>query len=152
MDGNRRPYNVDDDDEDGDDSSVVSSNLSNPVLHSSSTNTDNRYDPNGNGDIGEHEQMLIYSAVETERVNRWRIIVIVSILVAGAAVSSISYITLSAGQTRDAFESVSYSMQASLSTVPQLLSREAVPFQFGYPSILSILSLCAYSDTFTSPV
>ena len=110
----RHVYDVDDseyddsDDDDDDDESSVSSDISNPVMDSSSESSKVNKGGNTTEEIGEHEQMKQYSAVETARVNRWRILVIISILVAGAAVSTITFLTLSNGQTSDAFDAVCY--------------------------------------------
>ena len=101
------PFNVDDSDIE----SSASSNLSYPV--SANIHTDSHSDENNNNDIhesrdvGELEQMKLFAAVETARVNRWKLFVILSILVVGGAVSTCTFITLSNEQSADAFDAVS---------------------------------------------
>jgi hypothetical protein len=103
----RGPFNVDDSDIE----SSVSSNLSYPA--STNSHTGSRSDENNNNDIksdgnvGELEQMKLFAAVETARVNRWKLFVIITILVVGGAVSTFTFITLSNQQSTDAFNAVS---------------------------------------------
>jgi hypothetical protein len=106
-DSNRRPYSVDesdDDDDDDEEQSSVSSNVSYGELERSSDGSEKL--TFGAGENGKDE-IKIASAVETARVDRWRFLVIGSIFVAGAAVSCLTYLTLSAGQTNDAYNAVS---------------------------------------------
>ena len=104
------PFNVDDSDIE----SSASSNLSYPV--SANIHTDSHSDENNNNDIhesrdvGELEQMKLFAAVETARVNRWKLFVILSILVVGGAVSTCTFITLSNEQSADAFNAVSFTI------------------------------------------
>lgn len=97
----RGPFNVDDSDVE----SSVSSNLSAPDVHSQSDESHND-DSKVEGNVGELEQMKLFAAVETARVNRWKLFVIITILVVGGAVSTFTYITLSTEQSNDAFSAV----------------------------------------------
>jgi hypothetical protein len=97
----RGPFNVDDSDVE----SSVSSNLSAPDVHSQSDeshNDESKVDAN----VGELEQMKLFAAVETARVNRWKLFVIITILVVGGAVSTFTFITLSTEQANDAISAV----------------------------------------------
>ena len=97
----RGPFNVDDSDVE----SSVSSNLSAPDAHSHSDESNNE-ESKVDGNVGELEQMKLFAAVETARVNRWKLFVIITILVVGGAVSTFTFITLSTEQSNDAFSSV----------------------------------------------
>jgi hypothetical protein len=102
----RGPFNVDDSDLE----SSVSSHLSNPVSthsHTGSHSDENHCsDVNDDGNVGELEQVKLFAAVETARVNRWKFFVIITILVVGGAVSTFTFITLSNEQSADAFNAV----------------------------------------------
>lgn len=116
-DSNRRPFSVDesdDDDDDDEEQSSVSSNVSYPEIDRSSDGSEKM--TFGAGENGK-DDIKIASAVETARVDRWRFLVIGSIFVAGAAVSCLTYLTLNAGQTNDAYNAVSH-MCAYYSTIP----------------------------------
>jgi hypothetical protein len=78
-----------------------SANLS--KTQSASQDTDRK-----SNEMTEFEQMKLYAATETARVNRWRLLVIISILVTGAAVSCLTYLTLSNAQTSNANDAVRY--------------------------------------------
>jgi hypothetical protein len=54
------------------------------------------------------DEMKKYAAMENRLVNRWRRIVIISILVAGAIVGSITYVTLNDSQNDDSTNAVRY--------------------------------------------
>ena len=102
------PFNVDDSDIE----SSVSSNLSYPGSANSHTGShsdenNNNNEDNIDGNVGELEQMKLFAAVETARVNRWKLFVIITILVVGGAVSTFTFITLSNEQSTDAFSAVS---------------------------------------------
>lgn len=58
----------------------------------------------------EYDEMKKYAAVENKMVNRWRWIVIATILVTGAVVASITYITLNGAQESDSEEAVCSTM------------------------------------------
>jgi hypothetical protein len=100
------PFNVDDSDLE----SSVSSNMSHPISthsHTGSHSDENIHSSSKNdGDVGELEQMKMFAAVETARVNRWKLFVIITILVVGAAVSTFTFITLRNEQSADAFNAV----------------------------------------------
>jgi hypothetical protein len=105
-DNNRGPFSVDesdDDDDDDEEQSSVSSNVSYPEMDRSSDGSEKM--TFGAGENAK-DDIKIASAVETARVDRWRFLVIGSIFVAGAAVSCITYLTLNAGQTNDAYNAV----------------------------------------------
>ena len=95
------PFNVDESDIE----SSVSSNLSVHEVHSQSDESNND-ESNADGNVGELEQMKLFAAVETARVNRWKLFVIITILVVGGAVSTFTFITLSTEQSNDAFNAV----------------------------------------------
>lgn len=65
-------------------------------------------DPPSNNDIveNEYDEMKKYAAAENKMVNRWRWIVIASILITGAVVASITYITLNGAQESDSDDAV----------------------------------------------
>jgi hypothetical protein len=117
---NRRPYNVDSDNDSSQmDDSSVTSHGDLPGIDSSSTNSHTGRDNSDNvnnsssidmkdGTTGELEQMKLFAAVETARVNRWKFVVIVTILIVGAAVSTLTYRTLLEEQSSDAYNAVSY--------------------------------------------
>ena len=109
VDSNRRFFCVDESEEDDDEEqSSVSSNVSYPGMEPSSDDSDKMSIGAGESNrMGAQDEMKLYSAVESARVDRWRFLVIGSILVAGAAVSCLTYLTLSAGQTNDAYDAVS---------------------------------------------
>jgi hypothetical protein len=56
---------------------------------------------NNNNNTNNSNEMTHYTATENKLINRWRWVVIVSILVVGAIVCSITYITLHKGQIND---------------------------------------------------
>jgi hypothetical protein len=108
----RGPFNVDDSEFDSssskNDDASVSSKLSCPELESSSTNShDGEHDKSSDGNMCEVEQMKLFAAVETAHVNRWKVLVVVSILIVGAAISTFTYVSLSNDQSNDAFSAVS---------------------------------------------
>ena len=100
------PFNVDDSDIE----TSVSSHLSYPAsVHShtgSHSDENNNDDSNNDRNGGELEQMKLFAAVETARVNRWKLFVIFTILVVGGAVSTFTFITLRNEQSNDAFNAV----------------------------------------------
>jgi hypothetical protein len=103
-------FNVD---ESSEDPSIDESSRLNGSIASSSRDSDDESkefstNPSSNNDIveNEYDEMKKYAAAENKMVNRWRWIVIASILVAGAVVASITYITLDGAQESDGDDAV----------------------------------------------
>jgi hypothetical protein len=119
-DSNRQPFSVDESEEDDEQQSSVSSNVSYPELDRQSDDSE-KPDAGENNRMGAQDEIKLASAVENARVDRWRILVIGSILVAGAAVSCLTYLTLSAGQTNDAYDAVSLSNERISNLTPRSL-------------------------------
>jgi hypothetical protein len=73
-------------------------------------NADNRDDENAVEN--EYDEMKKYAATENKMVNRWRRIVILSILVAGAIVGGITYVALNGAQENDSTDAVSSKLKS----------------------------------------
>jgi hypothetical protein len=101
----RGPFNVDDSDMESDMQSSVSSCGADSTTNSQAEGNDMENGSDGNP--GELEQMKMFAAVETARVNRWKLFVIITILVVGGAVSTFTFLTLSNEQSTDATNAVS---------------------------------------------
>jgi hypothetical protein len=86
-------------------SSSSSSSSENRMNIDDTTSKDASSDHNQNQEPKINE-MTKYTANENKQVNRWRRIVIISILVVGAIVGSITYITLHNAQTSDSTDAV----------------------------------------------
>jgi hypothetical protein len=97
-------YKVDDSSERS--SSSSSSDGSELLRH----NADNRDDENAVEN--EYDEMKRYAATENKMVNRWRRIVILSILVVGAIVGGITYVALNGAQENDSTDAVSSKLKS----------------------------------------
>jgi hypothetical protein len=99
-------YKVDDSSERSSSSSSSSSDGSELLRH----NADNRDDENAVEN--EYDEMKRYAAAENKMVNRWRRIVILSILVVGAIVGGITYVALNGAQENDSTDAVSSKLKS----------------------------------------
>jgi hypothetical protein len=73
-------------------------------------------------------EMQRYAAIENKLVNRWRRIVIISILLTGALVGGITYSTLNKAQNNDSSDAVSFILLHSLMSLTTCISMTTVFF------------------------
>jgi hypothetical protein len=103
-------FNVDESSEDPsvDESSQYGGSIAPSSCCSEDESEESSTDPPSNNDVveNEYDEMKKYAAAENKMVNRWRWIVIASILVTGAVVASITYITLNGAQESDSADAV----------------------------------------------